>query len=920
MVHINDHPALFCAQWSCISLSLYTQRQPLPMVEGQKSFPQPGSRIHRMLFEHHYRCFTDDEPSLYETEEPFLTQGGAPFDFGSTEVSFPVSAPAVPQPDLSLFINPVYSSSGFDLLSILSRVATRPNPRVVLGPVDLTCSFVVVDPRRYDHPIVYCSPSFCNLTGYQEQEVIGKNCRFLQAPNGQVSKGDIRRFTSQDAVAHLAKSLIADKECQTSIVNYKKNGDPFINLVTVIPVPVGGDDQGEIIFQVGFQVDLSEQPNAILEKLRDGSYVVDYAQQQQHPPIRYQQSRKPNTIPPVVLSNQLKRLLLDPALLRSLPITTSTTVQLPSSIEDPTITHRLHLLLLEASPDFIHVVSLKGSFLYVAPSVRRVLGYEPDEMVGTCIADYAHPEDVVPLMRELKESSATGLTSAQPPPDHITTSSYSSASSPTPPGSPRSVDLLFRAKTKMGRYVWVECRGRLHVEPGKGRKAIVLSGRTREMMHLKWQDVDLAGGLAMALSVPSTAQVEAEAEGSHQDRSYRDQEFWGMLGGMNTDTIRFLSVGKGVRDVLGWNAEELLGKGLGDIVEQSSQDVLGAAVGELRTYQKDYYARCSGGSYDDLVEPRVRKVRCRLATKTGPALDVWFILYRADPHLRGQIECLHEMGGKGVSLAALVYQIRKVDASVVKCGPGTIAVSSSAPSDQDIFQELDISRGSSWQYELQQLRFANIRLKEELKMLEAAEAAEAQPEVVGREGERFSVYAEVEQQPGGMQQSSLSIHQHRHQHHIRQEHSMQYSLPMPPPLPVLAPQPQMQMQTPDHLLDQQDNLKQHQYFRLLDDQVPPVRSSVGRLMTGSRIGTTRVGIPQQQQTLQCLSQTRTDWRMIPPAPSPSPLAFVHRQYQQQHHQHEHQHHHQHQRHDQSSVQGQGQRQRLKRSWNHMESA
>jgi hypothetical protein len=169
----------------------------------------------------------------------------------------------------------------------------------------------------------------------------------------------------------------------------------------------------------------------------------------------------------------------------------------------------------------------------------------------------------------------------------------------------------------------------------------------------------------------------------------------------------------------------------------------------------------------------------------------------------------------------------------------------------------------------------------------------------------------VEQQPGGVQQS---IHQHRHQHHIRQEHSMQYSLPMPAPLPVLAPQPQMQ--TPDHLLDHQDNLK---YFRLLDDQVPPVRSSVGRLMTGSRIGTTRVGIPQQQ-TLQCLSQTRTDWRMIPVAPTPSPLAFVHRQYQPQHHQHEHQHHHQHQRHNQSSVQEQGQRQRLKRSWNHMESA
>ena len=462
---------------------------------------------------------------MYEVEDQFLTEGGAPFDFSSTEVSFPVSAPAQ-KPDLSLFATPglsVYSASGFDLLSILSRVATRPNPRVVFGPVDLTCSFVVVDLRRYDHPIVYCSPSFCTLTGYSEVEVIGKNCRFLQAPGGQISKGDIRRFTSQDAVAHLAKSLMADKECRTSIVNYKKNGDAFINLVTVIPVPdgVGGgvDEHGEVAFHVGFQVDLSQQPDVILEKLRDGSYVVDYT----HPPTRstqqqqqQQQSSRPsvarerrqNTIPHVVVSKELKRLLVDPPFLRSLPITTSTTLQSSSSVstvDDTSMTQLLHLILLETSPDFIHVVSLKGSFLYVAPSVRKVLGYEPDEMIGTSISDYAHPEDVVPLMRELKESSATGLTSTQSAPDPTVSYSASSISTSSAPlGSPRSVDLLFCAKTKVGRYVWVECRGRLHVEPGKGKKAIMLRGRSREIMNLKWEDVDSAGGLAIALRVPST--------------------------------------------------------------------------------------------------------------------------------------------------------------------------------------------------------------------------------------------------------------------------------------------------------------------------------------------------------------------------------------------------------------------------------
>ena len=174
---------------------------------------------------------------------------------------------------------PVYSATGFDVLSILARVATRPNPRVVLGPVDLTCAFVIVDVRRHDQPIIYCSPSFCRLTGYSEAEVLGRNCRFLQSPDGHVQKGEQRRFTSPEAVAHLKKNLLADKECQTSIVNYRKDGNAFINLVTVIPIAGGVSglphEETDVVYHVGFQVDLTEQPNVILPKLRDGSYMVN---------------------------------------------------------------------------------------------------------------------------------------------------------------------------------------------------------------------------------------------------------------------------------------------------------------------------------------------------------------------------------------------------------------------------------------------------------------------------------------------------------------------------------------------------------------------------------------------------------------------------------------------------------------------
>ncbi|OAX33139.1 hypothetical protein K503DRAFT_550172 [Rhizopogon vinicolor AM-OR11-026] len=177
---------------------------------------------------------------------------------------------------------PVYSSSAFDVLSILSGVVSRPHPNIMLGPVDSSCSFTVADVRRHDCPIIYASPSFYHLTGYEEHEVLGRNCRFLQLPDGNVQKGEEGRFvTPSDVVAHLKKVLTADKECQTTIINYRKGGQSFINLVTVIPIRGGvsncPEKADEVVYHVGFHVDLTERPDAILQQLHDGSYIVNYS-------------------------------------------------------------------------------------------------------------------------------------------------------------------------------------------------------------------------------------------------------------------------------------------------------------------------------------------------------------------------------------------------------------------------------------------------------------------------------------------------------------------------------------------------------------------------------------------------------------------------------------------------------------------
>jgi PAS domain len=98
--------------------------------------------------------------------------------------------------------------------------------------------------------------------------------RFLQSPTGVVHKGETRRFTDDRAVAHIRTSLDARRECQVSFINYRKNSESFINLVTIIPIKWDSDD---FRYLVGFQVDLERQPNAILRMMNDGSYSVNYS-------------------------------------------------------------------------------------------------------------------------------------------------------------------------------------------------------------------------------------------------------------------------------------------------------------------------------------------------------------------------------------------------------------------------------------------------------------------------------------------------------------------------------------------------------------------------------------------------------------------------------------------------------------------
>lgn len=139
----------------------------------------------------------------------------------------------------------------------------RRNPQINIGAVDLSCAFVLCDILQKDHPIVYVSEAFERLTGYTKDEIVGQNCRFLQGPDGQVTPGTKRSFVDGQTVYRLRSTINDRSEIQASLINYRKGGQPFMNLITMIPIKW---DSEQYRFYVGFQVDLVEKPDAVTKR------------------------------------------------------------------------------------------------------------------------------------------------------------------------------------------------------------------------------------------------------------------------------------------------------------------------------------------------------------------------------------------------------------------------------------------------------------------------------------------------------------------------------------------------------------------------------------------------------------------------------------------------------------------------------
>ena len=100
---------------------------------------------------------------------------------------------------------------------------------------------VITDATQPDNPIIFVTNGFERITGYSREDILGKNCRFLQGNNSQNA-----------AVNELRHAIAEGKECHVELQNYRKDGEFFWNELSIAPVY---SSKGYLTHFIGIQAD-----------------------------------------------------------------------------------------------------------------------------------------------------------------------------------------------------------------------------------------------------------------------------------------------------------------------------------------------------------------------------------------------------------------------------------------------------------------------------------------------------------------------------------------------------------------------------------------------------------------------------------------------------------------------------------------
>nr|AML77968.1 putative LOV domain-containing protein [Vittaria appalachiana] len=127
---------------------------------------------------------------------------------------------------------------GIDLATTLERIEKN---------------FVITDPRLPDNPIIFASDNFLELTEYSREEILGRNCRFLQGVD-----------TNKETVRQIREAIHDEREITVQLLNYTKTGRSFWNLFHLQPMR---DQRGEVQYFTGVQLDGTEYLEPLTRRL-----------------------------------------------------------------------------------------------------------------------------------------------------------------------------------------------------------------------------------------------------------------------------------------------------------------------------------------------------------------------------------------------------------------------------------------------------------------------------------------------------------------------------------------------------------------------------------------------------------------------------------------------------------------------------
>ena len=343
-------------------------------------------------------------------------------------------------------------------------------------------------------------------------------------------------------------------------------------------------------------------------------------------------------------------------------------------------------LLLENTDDVIHVLSLKGLFLYLSPSSHKVLEYEAHELVGRALSSVCHPSDIVPVTRELKETTS---------------------------GS--SVNVVFRIRRKESGYMWFEGHGSLHTEQGKGRKCIILVGRERPVYALAKNDILAAGGIG-------------------------ENELWSKI----STSGMMLYVSSNVRQLLDRQPDELVGTSMQALMRQESKAEVGRVFQLVRSGRKasvkheminkrgqvlQAFTTLYPGDATEGQKPTFIVAQTRLLKHS-----------RGGPKSSSQVKQERDTSSVQSGNSAMSAGVKRLPSNeptsisqtqftatdgfaMTHSGHDGLAIGhqdDSLASEANLFDELKTTRSTSWQYELRQMEKRNRLLAEEVQNLLAA--------------------------------------------------------------------------------------------------------------------------------------------------------------------------------------------------------